>query len=84
MAGIMAGDRSPAGHPTAPHLKLMTTVCLIQFARPSERVRHYLGYTAELEARVEQHRNGTGTRLLQVITQVGYRLRCLAHMGWRA
>lgn len=49
----------------------MTTVYLIHFARPYKHARHYLGYTADLPARIEQHRNGTGARLLQVITQAG-------------
>ena len=49
----------------------MSTVYLIHFQRPYKHARHYLGYTADLEARIEQHRNGTGARLLQVITAAG-------------
>ena len=49
----------------------MTTVYLIHFERPYKHARHYLGYTADLDARIAQHRNGTGARLLQVITAAG-------------
>ena len=32
---------------------------------------HYLGYAANLEARLEQHASGTGARLTQVVAQAG-------------
>lgn len=47
------------------------TVYLIHFSEPLKHARHYLGYTRDLPARMDQHRNGHGARLLQVIQQFG-------------
>lgn len=47
------------------------TVYLIHFARPLHHARHYLGSTADLGDRLEQHRAGQGARLMAVITALG-------------
>ena len=47
-------------------------VCyLLHFSRPYKHARHYLGWTVNLEARLDQHLAGTGGRLLEVITAEG-------------
>lgn len=46
-------------------------VYLIHFDEPYYHARHYLGYTADLEARIRAHRLGRGARLIQVINEVG-------------
>lgn len=51
------------------------TVYLIHFDTPYKYARHYLGSAQDLDARLAQHRAGTGARLMQVITQAG--------IGWR-
>ena len=54
------------------------TVYLIHFDRPlgdldnpRGQARHYLGYTSDLDARLEAHRSGNGARLMEVVTEVG-------------
>lgn len=49
----------------------VTTVYLIHFERPFWHAQHYLGYTANLSRRIEQHRNGTGAKLLRAIAKHG-------------
>lgn len=49
----------------------MNTVYLLHFDSPYKHARHYLGYTENLEQRLEAHRNGSGARLIQVITENG-------------
>jgi predicted GIY-YIG superfamily endonuclease len=49
-------------------------VYLIHFERPYRHARHYVGYSRNAEAferRIEHHRNGTGARLLEVVTAAG-------------
>jgi predicted GIY-YIG superfamily endonuclease len=48
-----------------------TTVYIIHFERPFWHAQHYIGYTANLPRRIEQHRNGTGAKLLRAITRRG-------------
>lgn len=48
-----------------------TTVYIIHFERPFWHAQHYIGYTANLTQRIEQHRNGTGAKLLRAINQRG-------------
>lgn len=43
-------------------------VYLIHFERPYKHARHYLGVTSNLNRRLSQHRNGTGARLMEVIS----------------
>ena len=47
------------------------TVYLIHFDSPYRHARHYLGWTADLDARLEAHRTGRGARLMEVITLAG-------------
>jgi predicted GIY-YIG superfamily endonuclease len=56
----------------------MGTVYLIHFDRPigdlnnpRGQARHYLGYTDDLNARLEAHRQGNGARLMEVVTEAG-------------
>jgi len=58
------------------------TVYLIHFDKPvgdadnpRGQAQHYLGYTDDLDARLEQHRAGNGARLLEVLRERG--------IGWR-
>ncbi len=47
------------------------TVYLLHFDEKYKHAGHYLGYTANLEQRLEQHASGTGARLTQVVAQAG-------------
>jgi predicted GIY-YIG superfamily endonuclease len=47
------------------------TVYLIHLDTPYKHARHYTGWTTDLDARLQAHRNGQGARLMQVITQAG-------------
>jgi predicted GIY-YIG superfamily endonuclease len=46
-------------------------IYLIHFAEPYQHARHYLGWTSDLDSRLEQHRNGQGARLMAVIKKAG-------------
>ena len=46
-------------------------VYLIHFERRYYHAGHYLGYSADVAARLRLHRNNEGARLLQVVNQVG-------------
>lgn len=46
-------------------------VYLIHFERPYRHARHYLGWAAQLDARIAHHRAGTGARLLAVVNAAG-------------
>jgi predicted GIY-YIG superfamily endonuclease len=47
------------------------TVYLLHFSQPYRHARHYVGFTKNLNARLEAHSKGNGARLLEVITQAG-------------
>jgi hypothetical protein len=49
------------------------TIYLLHFSRPLAHARHYTGFASEgrLEARLAEHRNGTGARLMEVVTAAG-------------
>lgn len=47
------------------------TIYLIHFAKPYKHSRHYMGFTDDLDARIERHRAGDGARLLRVIKDAG-------------
>lgn len=47
------------------------TIYLLHFDTPYKHAQHYLGWTSNLEARLERHRNGTGARLMEVIKEAG-------------
>jgi predicted GIY-YIG superfamily endonuclease len=46
-------------------------IYLIHFDTPFRHARHYIGYTVDLEARIDLHRRGQGARLLQVVSLAG-------------
>lgn len=50
-------------------------VYLICFDRPLRHARHYLGSAADLDARLEAHRKGTGAKLMAAVMRAG--------IGWR-
>jgi hypothetical protein len=43
------------------------TVYLIHFDEPYKHARHYVGSAVSLDARLEEHRRGSGSRLMAVI-----------------
>jgi hypothetical protein len=47
------------------------TVYLIHFDVAYRHARHYLGWTLDLLARLQAHRDGRGARLMEVITAAG-------------
>jgi predicted GIY-YIG superfamily endonuclease len=47
------------------------TVYLLHFDQPYKHARHYLGWTADLDARLARHEAGTGARLLEVAHDAG-------------
>lgn len=46
-------------------------VYLLHFDRPYKHAGHYLGWTRDLEARLSDHRAGSGANLLAVIKAAG-------------
>jgi len=53
------------------------TVYLIHFSEAYQHARHYLGFTDDLDARLEAHRSGHGARLMAVIQSAGITWRCV-------
>ena len=51
------------------------TVYLLHFDQPYKHARHYLGWAADLQARLDCHRAGRGARLLAVLVAEG--------IGWQ-
>lgn len=56
----------------------MGTVYLIHFERPigdldnpRGQARHYLGFTEDLEARLEAHRTGNGSAIMAAVARAG-------------
>ena len=50
----------------------MPAVYLIHFDRPYKHARHYVGSTAwSVKRRCQHHADGTGARLMQVVTEAG-------------
>jgi predicted GIY-YIG superfamily endonuclease len=49
----------------------MGVIYLIHFDTPYKHARHYMGYTDDLQARLERHAQGNGSRLMQVIMENG-------------
>jgi predicted GIY-YIG superfamily endonuclease len=47
------------------------TVYLLHFDRPYGHARHYTGWTTDLTARLAEHANGRGARLLAVAKAAG-------------
>jgi predicted GIY-YIG superfamily endonuclease len=50
---------------------LQGTVYLLHFDRPYQHAKHYIGWTRDLEARLADHRAGSGSRLLAVLKAAG-------------
>jgi predicted GIY-YIG superfamily endonuclease len=50
-------------------------VYLIHFDRPYKQAKHYLGYTANLQSRLDLHASGAGANLLRVLKHHG--------IGWQ-
>jgi predicted GIY-YIG superfamily endonuclease len=46
-------------------------VYMLHFDRPYQHARHYVGWTADLLDRLDQHATGRGARLIAVIWQAG-------------
>ncbi len=46
-------------------------VYLLHFSEPYKHARHYLGYSADVPARLERHSLGRGARLVEVILAAG-------------
>ena len=57
--------------PLADEYTEVGTVYLLHFDRPYKHAGHYIGFTTDLNARIEHHRNGTGARLMEVIKAAG-------------
>lgn len=58
-----AKETPPVGQPG--------TVYLIHLDKPYHHARHYLGWTTDLPARIENHATGTGSPLLRAANQAG-------------
>jgi predicted GIY-YIG superfamily endonuclease len=52
-------------------VKKSGTVYLLHFSEAYKHARHYVGFATDLQSRLEAHANGTGARLLEVITEAG-------------
>ena len=59
-------------------MKMMNTVYLIHFDRPigdlsnpRGQAQHYLGFTEDLDARLQAHRTGNGSAIMAAVTRAG-------------
>lgn len=52
-------------------------IYLLHFERPYRHAKHYIGWTADLMARLAAHRSGAGARLLAVLKSVGIGFECV-------
>lgn len=50
---------------------VLGTVYLIHFDSPLHHAKHYLGWTKNLDARLEEHRKGNGSKLLAALRRAG-------------
>ena len=71
----------PSDHPGR-DIEPTPVVYLIHFdvplgdlCNPRGRAQHYIGYTENLEQRLEQHRNGNGSAIMAAVSEAG--------IGWR-
>lgn len=49
-------------------------IYLIHFEKPLFHARHYLGFCVEdLEARIDRHAKGTGSKLMRAVVKAGIR-----------
>jgi predicted GIY-YIG superfamily endonuclease len=47
------------------------TIYLLHFTRPYQHAAHYTGWATNLDARLAEHANGRGARLLTVVRNAG-------------
>jgi predicted GIY-YIG superfamily endonuclease len=52
-------------------MKQVGTVYLLHFNEAYKHARHYVGFTTNLQTRLDEHASGKGARLVQVITEAG-------------
>ena len=60
--------------------KTTGTVYLLHLSAPVSPLhttQHYLGFATDLDARLAEHRNGTGARLLEVCKERGITFECV-------
>lgn len=50
-------------------------VYLIHFDEPYKHAQHYIGFTEHFDERMDCHKSGTGSRLLEVVNKAG--------IGWK-
>src|SRR5262249_51267783 len=53
------------------------TVYLIHFSEAYRHAKHYMGFTDDLDGRLERHASGQGARLLAVLKSAGISWRCV-------
>ncbi len=53
------------------------TVYLLHFSQKYHHAGHYLGFAENLENRIEEHRDGRGARLTQVIKNADIEFECV-------
>src|SRR5262249_28678879 len=53
------------------------TIYLLHFSEADRHAKHYRGYAADLDARLERHRSGQGARLLAVLKSAGVGWECV-------
>lgn len=67
----LAGDTSRKTGATLRTCAVMGTVYLLHFDQPYKHAMHYIGWAADLAARLAQHGTKHGARLLQVLREQG-------------
>lgn len=53
------------------------TVYLLHFNQPFKHARHYVGFTDNLDRRLNEHKQGKSARLMEVIKQAGIGFECV-------
>lgn len=53
------------------------TVYLIHFKEPYKHARHYVGFTDDLERRLEQHKGSYSSKLMAVVNAAGIAWECV-------
>jgi predicted GIY-YIG superfamily endonuclease len=51
--------------------KRIGVIYLLHFSTPYHHAKHYVGFTTDLDARIDAHQRGAGARLLEVIGAAG-------------
>lgn len=68
-------DRARSNEGKIAKNQLVGDVYLLHFNQPYQHARHYLGWAEDAERRIEEHRNGKGSRLMQVVRNAGIDFR---------